>query len=64
VICDILIADYYHHDKKSNKVMLHNKDGKRIRNISVSYNPFDLALVDSERVVISYGVMRTVDILN
>ena len=44
--------------------MLHNKDGKRIRNISVSYNPFDLALVDSERVVISYGVMRTVDILN
>ena len=28
---DILIADYCHHDKKSNEVMLHNKDGKHIR---------------------------------
>ena len=44
--------------------MLHNKDGKHIRDISVSYNPFDLTLVDSERVAISYGVMETVDILN
>lgn len=61
---DILIADYYHHDKKSNKVMLHNNDGKHIRDISVSYNPFDLTLVDSERVAILYGVMSSVDILN
>jgi hypothetical protein len=52
---DILIAD---------KVMLHNKDGKHIRNISVSYNPFDLTFVDSERVAISYSVMSTVYILN
>ena len=61
---DILIADYCHHEKKSNEVMLHNKDGKHIRNISVSYYPFDLTLIDSERVAISYGVMRTVDKLN
>jgi hypothetical protein len=34
---DILIGDY--HDENSNRVMMHNKDGKHIRNISVSYNP-------------------------
>jgi outer membrane protein assembly factor BamB len=59
---DILIGDY--HDENSNKVRMHNKDGKHIRNISVSYNPFDLTLFDSERVAIWYGVIGTVDILN
>ncbi|VDI33204.1 Hypothetical predicted protein [Mytilus galloprovincialis] len=46
----LLIADYY-----GDKVIMEYKDdGRHIRDIPVSDQPFDLAIIDSDRIAVSY----------
>lgn len=56
----ILIADY----RGKCQLMQYGKQGTSYLAISVSGNPFDLTLIDTERVGISYGHAGYIEILN
>lgn len=56
----ILIADY----RGKPQLMQYNKQGTSFLAIPVSANPFDLTLIDTERVGISYGHAGYIEILN
>ncbi|VDH94963.1 Hypothetical predicted protein [Mytilus galloprovincialis] len=56
----LLIVNCY-----ENKVIIeYSVDGRYIRNIPVSDKPFDLAIIDSERMAVSYGRNHYMEILN
>ncbi|VDI09067.1 Hypothetical predicted protein [Mytilus galloprovincialis] len=55
-----LIADY-NGDKV---IMEYSDDGRQIRDIPVSYKPFDFAIIDSDRIAVSYGGNYYMEILN
>ncbi|XP_071160567.1 tripartite motif-containing protein 2-like [Mytilus edulis] len=47
----VLIADY----KGDNNLMEYNEEGKHIRTIKLSGSPFDISVIDSDRIAITYG---------
>ncbi|VDI39101.1 Hypothetical predicted protein [Mytilus galloprovincialis] len=55
----LLIADY----NRDKVIMEYSVDGRHIRNISVSYQPFDFAIIDSDRIAVAY-YNKTIEILN
>ncbi|CAC5369284.1 unnamed protein product [Mytilus coruscus] len=57
---NLLIADYL----VSNVIMEYRKDGKHIRDIPCSGKPFDLTVIDTDRIAVSYGISKYIDILN
>ncbi|VDI01469.1 Hypothetical predicted protein [Mytilus galloprovincialis] len=57
---NVLIADYH----GSNVLMEYSKDGKHIRDIPCSNEPFDLTVIDTDRIAVTYGFWQYVDMLN
>ncbi|XP_063442834.1 uncharacterized protein LOC134723124 [Mytilus trossulus] len=56
----LLIADY-----NGNKaIMEYSDDGRHIRNITVSDKPFDLVIIDSDGLAVSYGNKAYMEIIN
>ncbi|XP_063420778.1 uncharacterized protein LOC134705995 [Mytilus trossulus] len=55
----IIFADY-----TGSMLMEYNNKGKHIRDILVDHRPFDLAAVYSDRIVVSYGVSKYMEIIN
>ncbi|CAC5395455.1 unnamed protein product [Mytilus coruscus] len=45
-------------------VMEYSEDGKHIRDIPCSGRPFDLAVIDTDRIAVTYGNKKYVEILN
>ncbi|XP_052105734.1 uncharacterized protein LOC127738490 [Mytilus californianus] len=48
---NLLIADY----KGERVLMEYSEDGKHIRNIPCSGSPFDVTVIDSDRIAVTYG---------
>ncbi|XP_071172202.1 uncharacterized protein [Mytilus edulis] len=57
----LLIADF---NNKNTAMIEYSDDGRHIRDIPVSYQPFDLAIIDSDRMAVSYGPKQNMEILN
>ncbi|CAG2230900.1 unnamed protein product [Mytilus edulis] len=57
---NLMIADYW----GSNVIMEYSEDGKHIRDIPCSGIPFDLTVIDTDRIAVTYGDSKYVDILN
>ncbi|XP_076099046.1 uncharacterized protein LOC143068691 [Mytilus galloprovincialis] len=57
---NVLIADY----QGSKVLMEYSKDGKHIRDIPCSRPPFDLSVIDHDRIAVTYGDNKYVEILN
>lgn len=55
----IIFADY-----TGSMLMEYNNNGKHIRDILVDHRPFDLAAVDTDRIVVSYEVSKYLEIIN
>ncbi|CAC5369282.1 unnamed protein product [Mytilus coruscus] len=45
-------------------LMEYSEDGKHIRDIPCSGRPFDMTVIDTERIAITYGYRKYVEILN
>ncbi|XP_071172199.1 E3 ubiquitin-protein ligase TRIM45-like [Mytilus edulis] len=45
-------------------IMEYSDDGRHIRDIPVSDKPYDLAIIDSDRIAVSYGENHNMEILN
>ncbi|VDI42410.1 Hypothetical predicted protein [Mytilus galloprovincialis] len=57
---NLLIAD-----SKGNNILLeYNDDGKFIRDTPVSAQPYNIALIDNDRVVVSYGNLQYIEIID
>ncbi|CAG2258130.1 unnamed protein product [Mytilus edulis] len=56
----IIIADY----NGNGKLMEYNNDGQHIRDIPVSDNPFSLTAIDTDRIAVTYGDKRYLEIIN
>ncbi|CAG2190267.1 unnamed protein product [Mytilus edulis] len=56
----LLIVNY----NKNKVIMEYSDDGRHIRDIPVSDKPFDLAIIDSDRIAVSYGGNNYMEILN
>lgn len=48
---NLLIADY----KGERVIMEYREDGRHIRNMPCSGSPFDIAVIDSDRIAVTYG---------
>ncbi|XP_063427221.1 uncharacterized protein LOC134710755 [Mytilus trossulus] len=57
---NVLIANY----RGSNVLMEYSQDGKHIRDIPCSDVPFDLTVIDSDRIAVTYGHKMYLEILN
>ncbi|CAG2230902.1 unnamed protein product [Mytilus edulis] len=57
---NVLIVDYW----GNNVLMEYSEDGKHIRDIPCSRRPFDLTIIDSDRIAVTYGDRKYVNILN
>ncbi|CAG2229593.1 unnamed protein product [Mytilus edulis] len=56
----VLIANY-----RGRKVLMeYSEDGKHIRDIPCSDKPFDLTVIDNDRIAVTYGDSKYVNILN
>lgn len=56
----IIIADYY----ESGKLMEYDSDGKHIRDIPVYDSPFDLTAIDTDRIAVTYGFSKYLEIIS
>ncbi|VDI36082.1 Hypothetical predicted protein [Mytilus galloprovincialis] len=56
----IIIADYF----GSGNLMEYGKDGKHIRDISVSTGPYGLTVIDTDRIAVTYGSKNYLEIIN
>ncbi|XP_071160946.1 uncharacterized protein [Mytilus edulis] len=45
-------------------VMEYSEDGKHIRDIQCSHRPFDLTIIDTDRIAVTYGNKKNIEILN
>ena len=57
---NLMIADY----KGEGVLMEYNEDGQHIRNIPCSEPPFDLTVIDNDRIAVTYGHRKYIQILN
>ncbi|CAG2205937.1 unnamed protein product [Mytilus edulis] len=57
---NLLIAD----NKGKNALLEYDDDGKFIRDIPVSARPYNIALIDTDRIAVSYSVQRYIDIID
>ncbi|XP_063427277.1 uncharacterized protein LOC134710808 [Mytilus trossulus] len=57
---NLLIADY----KGEGVLMEYSEDGQHIRNIPCSEPPFDLTVIDNDRIAVTYGHRKYIQILN
>ncbi|VDI49499.1 Hypothetical predicted protein [Mytilus galloprovincialis] len=58
---NVLIADYVHVGE--NVIKEYSEDGKHIRDIPCSDSPFDLTVIDHDRIAVTYG-NKYIEILN
>ncbi|XP_063420940.1 uncharacterized protein LOC134706161 [Mytilus trossulus] len=56
----IIVADYY----GSGKLMEYNNDGKHIRDIPTSNEPYSLTSIDTDRIAVTYGNAKYLEIIN
>ncbi|CAG2258108.1 unnamed protein product [Mytilus edulis] len=56
----IIVADYF----GCGKLMEYNNDGQHIRDIPVSDKPDSLTLVDTDRIAVTYGESKYLEIIN
>ncbi|VDH94965.1 blast:Tripartite motif-containing protein 45 [Mytilus galloprovincialis] len=56
----LLIADY----NRDKVIMEYSDDGTHIRDIPVSDPPYDFAIIDSDRIAVTYGLKRNMEIFN
>ncbi|CAG2229160.1 unnamed protein product [Mytilus edulis] len=57
---NLLIADYF----ARGVLMDYSENGKHIRDISCSSSPFDLTVIDNDRIAVTYGNEKYIEILN
>ncbi|VDI76335.1 Hypothetical predicted protein [Mytilus galloprovincialis] len=57
---NLLIADYL----ARGVLMEYSEDGKLVRNIPCSDEPFDLTVIDNDRIAVTYGDIQNMEILN
>ncbi|XP_071160948.1 uncharacterized protein [Mytilus edulis] len=57
---NVLIADYW----VSKVLMEYSEDGEHIRDIPCSNPPFDLTIIDTDRIAVTYGDSQCIEILN
>ncbi|XP_071155116.1 uncharacterized protein [Mytilus edulis] len=55
----IIIADYY-----GSELMEYNNDGQHIRNIPNSNAPFSLTAIDTDRIAVTFGDKKYLEIIN
>lgn len=51
-------------DEKNERLVVHEQDGSHHHDISVSNKPFDVAVIDSRRIAVTYGRGRQLEILD
>ncbi|VDH91968.1 Hypothetical predicted protein [Mytilus galloprovincialis] len=49
---------------RENKLIMYSDTGKHIRDIQVSGKPFDIAVIDLDRIVVTYGDESYIEIMN
>ncbi|CAG2185984.1 unnamed protein product [Mytilus edulis] len=57
---NLMIADY----KGEGVLMEYSEDGQHLRNIPCSEPPFDLTVIDNDRIAVTYGHRKYIQILN
>ncbi|XP_063427219.1 uncharacterized protein LOC134710753 [Mytilus trossulus] len=57
---NLLIADYY----GKSGLREYSEDGKHIHDIACSYSPFDLTIIDTDRIAVTYGNGQYIEILD
>ena len=51
-------------DEKNERLVVHDEDGTHHHDISVSSKPFDIAVIDSRKIAVTYGRDRHIEILD
>lgn len=51
-------------DENNKRLIVYSKDGVFARDMCLSGRPFDLETIDSDRIVVSYGIGKYVEIIN
>jgi hypothetical protein len=46
------------------QLMQHNSDGKHVKDIQLSNEPYDLTTIDSQHIAVTYGVEGYIEIIN
>jgi hypothetical protein len=51
-------------DKENKRLIIHSSDSSFLANIPLSSEPFDIAIVDPQIVVVTYGRDRFIEFIN